>query len=175
MSKVYFMSDTHFGHNNILKMRDCGVKTVEEHDELLLNNTLEVLTKTDTLYLLGDVCFDMKAFHNVEKLAESVANIHIILGNHDNEKGRKNLPTIEDYLKLGFKISGLVRYKDAWLSHAPIHTDELRGKFNIHGHVHDRNINDDRYFNVSMDNIGFAPVSYEHICEFVINVNSKKN
>lgn len=39
--------------------------------------------------------------------------------------------------------------------------DELKGK--IHGHVHSNNIDDLRYFNVSMENIDYTPISLEEI------------
>ena len=56
-----------------------------------------------------------------------------------------------------------VKYKEFWLSHAPIHPEELRDRINIHGHVHYKNIDDARYFNVSCENIGFKPISLENI------------
>lgn len=40
------------------------------------------------------------------------------------------------------KVYSLVKYKGFWLSHAPIHPEELRGCKNIHGHCHDAVISD---------------------------------
>ena len=39
--------------------------------------------------------------------------------------------------------------------------DELKGKINLH--VHSNNIDDLRYFNVSMENIDYTPISLEEI------------
>jgi calcineurin-like phosphoesterase family protein len=60
-------------------------------------------------------------------------------------------------------VAGIIKYKGFWLSHAPIHPEELRGKPNIHGHVHTNTLNDSRYFNASLENIGYKPVSIEEV------------
>ena len=71
---------------------------------------------------------------------------------------------------------GLEKYKGAWLSHAPIHPAELRGKINIHGHVHYANVLDEtgkldnRYFNVSLENTGGCPIALNVIKE-ILGVN----
>ena len=64
---------------------------------------------------------------------------------------------------------GLYKYKEFWLSHAPIHPCELRGKRNIHGHVHQNHVmdehhkRDNRYINVCVENTDGAPVSLDKI------------
>ena len=50
------------------------------------------------------------------------------------------------------------------LSHIPIHPESLsRWRGNIHGHVHDNTLQDDRYINVSVENINFTPIDFEEI------------
>jgi calcineurin-like phosphoesterase family protein len=41
----------------------------------------------------------------------------------------------------------------------------LRGKKNVHGHVHYKTIPDDRYLNVCCENINFTPISLEEVNE----------
>lgn len=71
------------------------------------------------------------------------------------------------------KVCGFEKYKKSWLSHAPIHPAELRGKINIHGHVHDATITDEnglpdlRYFNVSLENTGGRPIAHNVIMELL--------
>jgi calcineurin-like phosphoesterase family protein len=60
-------------------------------------------------------------------------------------------------------VQSLVKYKGFWLTHAPIHPDELRGKMNVHGHVHTKTLADNRYFNVSCENVGYKPVCFDDI------------
>ena len=85
---VWFTSDLHFHHTNILKYCNRPWATVEE-----MNNWNSVVKPGDDVYCLGDFCFG-----GVEKL-ESIlcarkedgskllnGRIHLILGNHDPER-----------------------------------------------------------------------------------------
>jgi calcineurin-like phosphoesterase family protein len=65
----------------------------------------------------------------------------LVLGNHD-------ILTTQEYLSVFDEVQGLVKKYGMWISHAPVHPNELRGKYNVHGHVHYASIEDDRYFNV---------------------------
>lgn len=159
---VFVISDTHFGHKGIIKFRD-QFETAEEHDDTILDNILSVAGKRDSLYILGDVCVDASGWHNVLQIASRVEHLHIVLGNHDQE--RKTAPTLAQYMSVCKTVSGLRKYKEMWLSHAPLHPAELRGKVNVHGHVHSNSLKDDRYFNVSCENVFYHPVNMETIRE----------
>lgn len=160
MSRVFFISDLHFGHKNILDFspnRDGG--TVDEHDGLLVAKWNMVVNKRDTVYVLGDVCFERS---KLDLLDSMLGTKHLILGNHD----KFQLPVYQKYFK---KIHGFRTYKGFWLSHAPIHTDELRGRKNIHGHVHHAVITDvdgepdNRYIPVCVEQTNGYPVLFEEI------------
>jgi calcineurin-like phosphoesterase family protein len=51
---IWFTSDTHFGHNNILKFCKRPWNTVEEMDEALINNWNAVVGTNDIVFHLGD-------------------------------------------------------------------------------------------------------------------------
>jgi calcineurin-like phosphoesterase family protein len=51
---VWFTSDTHFGHENIIKYCDRPFDSVEEMDEALVSNWNEVVGHNDLVYHLGD-------------------------------------------------------------------------------------------------------------------------
>jgi calcineurin-like phosphoesterase family protein len=112
------------------------------------------------------VCIDKKAMHHVERIAASCRCVKIILGNHDLERG--NAPSLEDYLLIpNLEVYGMVKkYKKIWLTHAPIHPKELRGKFNVHGHVHKQSLNDKRYLNVSMEAINYKPIDLAAVYKY---------
>lgn len=155
MSRVYFISDLHIGHKNILKFSPERMgDSVEEHDFLLIECINQVVGKKDVLWLLGDVCFDITKMPLFERLH---CRTRLILGNHDKFDASV-------YLKYFDKISGPVSYKGFWLSHHPIHPEELRGKPNIHGHVHSKTLNDPRYFNVCVENV-MCPIELTKIRE----------
>lgn len=79
--------------------------------------------------------------------------------------------TMKDLVEAFDEVYSLKKYKEFWLSHAPIHPDELRGKVNIHGHTHYHNISDARYVNVSMEQINFMPIELHEIREQLSAVN----
>lgn len=151
---VYFCSDLHLGHTNLIKNRR-GFQSVEEHDQLIINNWNSVVHKKDKVFLLGDIAMETHKYYHL--LGELNGFIHLIPGNHDSPQHIKHLLAYID------KISGSIKYKGFWLSHIPLHPDELRGKKNIHGHVHEKSLDDSRYINVSMEVCNYTPVSFEDI------------
>ena len=56
-SGVFFTSDTHFGHENILKFCNRPFSSIEDHDLALINNWNSVIGNDDTVFHLGDFCF----------------------------------------------------------------------------------------------------------------------
>jgi calcineurin-like phosphoesterase family protein len=170
MSNVYICSDTHFGHANIAKFRP-QFSTAEEHDQFLFESIMNNVTKRDQLWILGDVCFTMEAFDKfIKPIAAKVQKLKIILGNHDVE--RTTAPTVQDYLNIDVGVHGMVKYKEVWLTHSPIHPDELRGKYNVHGHTHFHCVNDPRYLNVSMEQIGYIPQDLGQLKQMLRRRNS---
>lgn len=177
MSNVFFISDLHLGHKNICKFRPFD--SVEEHDEYIKENLLTSLTKRSKLFILGDVAFTEEAGDWIVGLAKHTPNMTIVLGNHDSDRscGRSNMLK---YMQAGIKLHGLTTYKDAWLSHCPIHPDEMRKKsYSVHGHCHgmfspmidlgDGDYDpDNRYFDVSCENVDYKPIRYDQILERVL-------
>lgn len=142
MSNVWFCSDLHFGHKNIQKFRTF-VESEEDNRNRILEDWRTLVTKRDAVYVLGDAAFTMESL-------ESFSNLngikYLIRGNHDK------LDTA-NYLKYFKQVYGILKYKEFWLSHAPVHPQELRGKVNLHGHVHYETIDDKRYFNCCVENL----------------------
>lgn len=160
------IGDLHLGHRNIIKYRP-QFKTATEHDETIVDNIKHTVNKRDNLYILGDAAFT----HEALKL---ISNIHcrkiLIMGNHDQMGTMK----IADLVNVYDAIHSLISYRNYWLSHAPIHSDELRSRLgNIHGHTHTHNINDSRYLNLSADQINFTPVTFSHIQQIFEDRNQK--
>lgn len=156
MSKVRFISDLHLGHNRIIEFSGKyrgNVTTTEEHDKWIVQQWNTVVSKNDTVMVLGDICFDRDKLHLFKYMK---GNKHLILGNHDKFG-------LDEYAHFFSKIHGFTKYKGFWLSHSPIHPQELRGKFNIHGHVHQNIIQDPRYISVCVEALEGKPISFEEI------------
>lgn len=155
MAEVWFCSDLHFGHKNISKFRK-EVSSEADNVKRITSDWKDVVRKRDVVYVLGDAAFTMEAV----KIFDNLPGIkNLVRGNHD-------LLDTQVYLKYFNSIYGFLKYKEFWLSHAPIHPDELRNKVNLHGHVHYESIRkqsnpvtntssplDERYFNCCAENL----------------------
>lgn len=162
MSVVRLISDLHLGHLNIAHKR--GFKDVEEHDEHIISKWNETVSKRDLTYLLGDV--SMETSKHYHKLARLEGRIHVILGNHDRGQD------IPELLKYVDRVSGPLKYKGYFLSHIPVHPNELeyRVKKNIHGHLHGNIVTvsnakyeDKRYVNVCCEQIDYTPKTLKEL------------
>ena len=160
MSKVFIVGDFHFGHRNILKYRP-QFKTIEEHDQFIIDNFNKTIKKRDTVYFTGDIFFTDEGLKLLSKLRFCNKKI-LILGNHDGQffKGNK-----KDYYNYFDDIKSSVKKKGCWITHIPISTEELRGSYNIHAHTHYHNLDDTRYFNTSLENINFTPIDLIEVVE----------
>ena len=161
---VYFTSDLHIHHKNICEYRiNKGFKTTEEHDNYWIHKILS-LGKRDILYILGDFIFDtdVEIFNQtINKLSNIKCRIKVIMGNHDSLSLYKiHNPKIEIQLPL-------FTYKDFWLSHCPIHPQEMWArKGNVHGHLHNAILDDKLYFDVSPEKHNYEFVTLDKIKEY---------
>lgn len=136
MSEVFFISDTHWGHKNIIKFESTkeirNFDTIEEHDEELVRRWNSVVSPKDTVWHLGDVAFGLRNLHHVGRCN---GNKKLVMGNHD-------MYGIDEYLKYFDRVFGVVEYKGMILSHIPVHPRELESRYfmNVHGHLHTNNV-----------------------------------
>ena len=172
MSKVYFISDLHLGHRNILKYRP-EFSSIEDHDNTIFENIMSVGNKRNVLWILGDIAFERgendKYYNMLKKISESFDSLNVVIGNHDSDNNYRQ-QLLLDLWKDGVysKVYSLVGYKDSWLTHCPIHPEEIRNKsMVIHGHTHNHNINDNRYFNVCCEQVGYTPINFQEIKRIV--------
>ena len=78
---IWFTSDLHFGHRNILKFCKRPWDTVEEMDEGLIQNWNRVVGKDDLVFNLGDFAFATNGRWK-ELLSQLNGHHYLILGNH---------------------------------------------------------------------------------------------
>lgn len=142
MSTPRFIADLHLGHKNIYKYRPIFEST--KHNDLFFIEVLQKYsTKRDIMYFCGDILFNKEYFNVIRELP---GKKFLVLGNHDTEfNSTRELTTVFD------EVYSMLKYHEFWLTHAPLHADELRMKRNIHGHVHTASIDDVNYLNVSVD------------------------
>ena len=164
----YLISDTHFGHANIIKFTDNdGKKTrpfdsVEEMDEFMVKNWNNTVKPSDRVYHLGDVVINRKALPILDRLNGKKV---LIKGNHDIFKLRDYAKYFDDVR--AYKVMpkhGII------MSHIPIHPESLsRWKLNIHGHLHTNHLADKKYLNVCVENINYTPIDLDVIIQSLEN------
>ena len=162
MSRLLFTSDLHLGHNNITKYRG-AFTSAEEHHEVLFDKLASNVQKRDTLYLLGDIAFSLYWLEKVSNI--NCSHKLLICGNHDLEHGI----TMRHLVAYYDDVKSLYSKRNNWISHCPIHPQEMRGRvLNIHGHTHhsmvlDEGSPDNTYFNACVEQTDYKPITYEEI------------
>lgn len=157
MNHAYMISDLHLGHKNIIKFAGRergGCTTIEEHDSWIVEMWNSVVNKNDVVYVLGDVAFTREGLSLVRKLK---GQKHLIMGNHDA------FPIREYFDYFSIIRPSPFSYKGYWLSHCPIHPQELRGRKNVHGHVHNNPVPDSRYISVCVEALGGTPRTLDQL------------
>ena len=151
-------SDLHLGHSNICKFRE-GFRDAEHHHQVIYERLKSSIGKRDTLILLGDVAFTPYWNDKIKEI-ECTKKV-LILGNHDTDRQVH----LQDLVDTYDEIHALWKAKGVWFSHAPIHPQELRGKMNVHGHLHTNVVEgDNRYINVCVDHLeDFKPVNFQEL------------
>lgn len=81
----------------------------------------------------------------------------VVLGNHDRPQHVKEL------LNYVNSVCAMINYQGFIMTHCPIHERELIGKKNVHGHVHEKSLDDSRYINVSCDVLNYTPILFSEL------------
>lgn len=155
---IWVVSDTHFGHENIIKYCKRPFANAAEMDERMVENWNSVVKDEDIVYSLGDVYF-AQGWKSLSKLK---GRKRLILGNHDDGKDKHLHEHFQKILVWRmFPEFGLL------LSHVPIYPlahEMVNGKYvNVHGHIHDNLIEDDRYINACVEHHNYTPINIEEL------------
>lgn len=93
MLKIWFTSDLHFSHKNVIKYCNRPFESVEEMRYKLIENWNDVVQSEDVVYVLGDVFFC--GTQEATRIMQQLNGVKILIrGNHDQK------PT--KMIKLGF-------------------------------------------------------------------------
>ena len=184
MPAVWLISDTHFGHEKtctVFKRADGSplrpFASAAEMDEYMVQAWNERVRPNDKVYHLGDVVIRRQHLDILYRLNGDKV---LIRGNHDIFK-------LEDYTQHFRDVRAYHVMNGLILSHVPVHEESI-GRFgcNIHGHLHANRVMrargveaatgavlygdqiDTRYYNVSVEHTGFAPVLFEDVCKQIV-------
>lgn len=113
-SKVYIISDHHFGHRNIIGYGRNQFESVDDMNDYIFNTHNSIVNEDDVVIFLGDVAFTSTAKNIVKNMN---GHKYLIVGNHDKSIG------INNFLDYGFEnlYRGVVKLgNDIYLSHYPL-------------------------------------------------------
>jgi calcineurin-like phosphoesterase family protein len=79
---IFFTSDTHFGHHNIIKYCGRPFKDANDMNESFIRNWNSVVGVDDDVYHLGDVSF-MSKQQTINIIKKLNGRIYLVSGNHD--------------------------------------------------------------------------------------------
>ncbi|RZJ71256.1 metallophosphoesterase family protein [Flavobacterium sp.] len=168
-STLWFTSDHHFGHKNIIKFSNRPFADIDEMNSELIKRWNEKVKPEDIVYHLGD--FGLASVPKVrEILGELNGKIHLVTGNHESValQCADCFESVKDYHELiipdpeahaGKRLIVLFHYAmRVWnASH--------HGSWHLYGHSHNE-LPDDRTslsFDVGVDCHDFYPISYQEV------------
>lgn len=142
--KIWFTSDTHFGHVKDFLWAPRGFNSIEEHDEIIIKNWNEIVNPNDDIYHLGDVMLNDND-HGIECINRLNGRIHLILGNHDTESRIELYKTCPNIVEICHAKELKIGKNYFWLCHYPTITanyddDKSWAKHLIclYGHTHQK-------------------------------------
>ncbi len=170
---IHFISDTHFGHANVIKYSKRPFLNVFEMNETLIQNWNRVVKPGDTVYHLGDFAF-MK-HTEITKLGQQLnGSKHLILGNHDKEivKNKNKLTptpfaTIDTYKEIKHNNIKFVLFhygQRVW-------NKSHHGSIHLYGHSHGSLPPHGRSVDVGVDSAEitseYRPVSIDEVMAYM--------
>lgn len=177
---IFFTSDTHFGHANIIKYCNRPFASVEEMNEKLIANWNSIVRPEDTIYHLGDVSF-MKTGEGTASILARLNGYKILVeGNHDGKRHDEALRNGFNQVHQGMMVR--LEGKRFLLSHYPFQGSSAddrdfshrsfaaNGMWLLHGHVHTawKIVPEKKMINVGSDVWDFKPVAISQLLALMV-------
>ena len=159
---IYFSSDHHFNHINILKHTQRPFSSVQEMDSEMISRWNSVIKDRDEVYYLGDLTLGnwgtAKSY-----LDRMNGRIKFIEGNHDKRWFKSLDPKLQlpPIYELNYMNKTIV------LSHYSLRSwnKSFHGSYHLFGHSHGDLPPYGKSFDVGVDCWNFYPVSIEQVFE----------
>jgi calcineurin-like phosphoesterase family protein len=187
---IFFWSDPHFGHENVIRYCKRPYKDAPEMNESLIRNYNSVVGPNDTVICLGDFALGLWP---VEKISERLnGHKELVPGNHDwchpanrkTKKGKLLDKWIKYYESFGWKVRpifdkldvpGVATFNMCHMPYKGDSTDERYqdyrivddGRWLICGHVHEKWLRKGRMINVGVDVNNYKPIPLDGVVEIM--------
>lgn len=160
---IYFTSDTHFGHFNIIKYCNRPFSTSEEMDNIMINNWNEVVQPEDEVFHLGDFSLGSNpASYYLDRLN---GKINLIVGNHEKSalREKNRFYSINDLLEVSVEKQRIVLCHYAM----KVWNKSHHGSWHLYGHSHGTLPDDPNALSldIGVDCWNYRPVSIYQIRE----------
>ena len=135
MPEKFFISDTHFFHDNVIKFDKRPFETIEEMHKEIKTRWNNKVTNADTVYICGD--FTWKSTdEELEFLNSLNGRKRLIIGNHDFKNSGTKYKKLFESMKDTEQI--IVGTDPVFLSHyfIPFYNKHRYGGYLLHGHSH---------------------------------------
>lgn len=181
---IWFTSDTHFYHRNILEYCKRPWKTVEEMNKALIDNWNSVVKPDDIVFHLGDFAFASNGKWK-EIIQQLNGHIYLIVGNHDEIRypGHQTFDLFEGVAsQLLLKIDNRHIYLNHYpfLCYAGVYRKPECAVIQLYGHTHSGPYSNGKdntrlsitfpyQYDVGVDNNNYTPVSWQQILEIINN------
>lgn len=134
MPNVFFTSDLHFGHQNVIRFDNRPFDSVEQMDNELRTRWNNRVSKQDVVYVLGDI-----SWYGNEKTYDIISSLngqkHLIKGNHDklSQRVKSLFVSVSGYSEITYGNKQRIV-----LCHYPIifYNGQHSGATHFYGHVH---------------------------------------
>ena len=177
-SKIFFTSDSHYGHENIIKFCDRPFKNIEEMDYKLIENWNKKVPQDGLVFHLGD--FAWGGYEFWKKIRDQLnGEIILIKGNHD----QKNMSTTAEqelFTHVTWQMFIQVENRKLWLNHYPflcyagVYREPHKLIYQLYGHVHSGPNKKGQdiprlvhtypmQYDVGVDNNNYEPISWEEL------------
>lgn len=170
--KLFFTSDTHFHHTNILEFCKRPWSNIKTHDLALIQNWNKVVPEDGIVIHAGDLCMTASTDYIRELVKQLNGTIHLVMGNHDyrNRMDRNIIRNIFEnrvYDILEFSVQD---YYNFIICHYPL-LYWHRGFHHLHGHIHSglnstaSEVVPEHFmrYDIGVDNNNYTPISLEEL------------
>lgn len=167
MNNIWFSSDHHFNHENVIKFSNRPFDNLDEMMECLIERWNDSVKPGDTIYYLGDFALSWGKKHAVliDSIIEQLhGQKHLIIGNHDRDEVTKNprWRSVGHYKEIKVDVGEVHKQRIA-MSHFAFRSwsQQHRGAWNLFGHSHG-NLADigGKQLDVGVDCWDYRPVGF---------------
>lgn len=177
---IFFTSDLHFDHANILGFCNRPYSSVTEMNEALIANWNSVVTPDDEIYELGDFTFSRNPKFVDNILSRLNGRKYHIWGNHDqifhkHPELQKHFIWCKDYFELNYNKIKFILFHYPILLWNGMKRNSIQVQGHEHGNIDTINL-DARRIDVGVDAMysGMKPISIDKILEIMEGRENKK-